>query len=100
MYVCITIHNVEILFNGRLGHSLRLISHVHLKVVSFSMVYIIMQVVQDQFGPSWETLTPKKFQLRTRIGVQNQQKIEINFQKIPESGWSLSLESESKVLKL
>jgi hypothetical protein len=44
-------------------------------------------------------LAPKHFKLETRVGAQNQEKIEINFQRIlPECGWTLALRSENKVI--
>ena len=42
-------------------------------------------------------LTPQAFKLETRVGAKNQEKIEINFQRIlPECGWTLSLKSDNK----
>lgn len=64
----------------------------------FLRSHYYLQEIGDHFGPNWEVLGPKPFKLETRGGAKNQEKIEINFQRIlPESGWILSLKSENKV---
>ena len=58
----------------------------------------ILQEIEEQFGPNWKVLPPIKFTLGTKVGTQKQEKIKVNFYRtIPECGWLLSLESDSKV---
>lgn len=75
--------------------------HTSTKHDSMLIKYFFEQEIEEQFGPNWETLSPKQFKLEARVGAPKMEKIEINFQKMqPECGWVLHLESENKVSKV
>ena len=55
-------------------------------------------MVQCQLGQDWEILSPRKLDF-AKVEGQQQATIEIYFQRqLTDSGWTLSLESNNKVL--
>lgn len=57
-------------------------------------------MVQCQLGQDWEILSPRKLDF-AKVKGQRQATIEIYFQRqLTDSGWTLSLESNNKVIEL